>query len=442
MRDASPARIARHPPAAQRINPLAFTQAASRAPPTGRRSRLATVPRTFFMSTNPIVQAIKTGQAPKMARLAAARGMLPLGPEESLEALVALAGDSDEEIKSAASASLEGFNAQKLRPVVENPDLSPEVLGYLATWQRLPRELYQPVILHNQVPDDALAHLAKTATTGDVIELIALKQQSLIRNPAIIEAILSNPVRTPEAERRAREVKQEFFEKDFGAQVVAGEQRAQSDGAAAGEAPAEKVVFYDDLSQFIEADLIDTGDALFEKFEADFGPVENMVGIVDELDLDALFRDEVVQDLLGEQAEPERISVLARIARMTVKEKIRFALKGTREVRMILVRDPNRPVCAAVIQNPRITEAEIEAISNLKGINEEVLRLIGNNRNWTKNYAIILNLCKNPKTPVPLTLNFLNRLQNRDLRELAKSKNVPEVIRQMAARINTKRSQG
>jgi hypothetical protein len=357
-----------------------------------------------------------------------------------LEALVTLAHDGDDEIKAAATSSLGAFNASKLRPIVENPDLSPDVLGFLAGWRHTPHELFQPIILHQQTPDDALERLAETATFGDIVELIALKQQSLIRRPSIIEAILANPVRTPEAERRAREVKLEFFEKEFGAQVVAGETKAQAEGGGAAAA-REDVVYYDDFSEFIEADLVDTGDALFDAFEEEFGPVDSMVGIVDDIDFSLLFGDETVQQLM-EDASPERISVLAKITKMSVKERIRFALKGTREVRLILVRDPNRPVCTAVIQNPKITEAEIEAISNLKGIHEDVLRLIGKNRNWTKSYAVILNLSRNPKTPVPTTMNFLQRLQNRDLRDLSKSKNVPEVVRQMAQRLHQKRQTG
>jgi hypothetical protein len=393
------------------------------------------------MSTNPILSAIKSGQAPRMAKLAAARGMLPLGPEESLEALVALGGDEDEEVRAAAASSLEGFNAAKLRPIVENPDVPPEVLGFLANWQAFPRELYQPLIFHRAIPDEALELLAKTARSGEVVEVISLKQQSLIRCPGIIDAILGNPVRTPEAERRAREVREEFFEKEYGAQLVAEEQRAQTAPEEAEPEPTPST-FYDDLLQFIEPDLLDSGQELMLRFEEQYGPIADGKDEVGEtIDLNALLLDETFERLL-EDDTPERVSVLARIVRMTVKERIQFALKGTREVRMILVRDPNRQVAAAVINNPRITDNEIEAICNLRSVHEEVLRLIGAHRLWARNYSVIHNLVRNPKTPIPTTMNFLNRIQSRDLRQLSRNKNVPESVRTMAARIYTKRSQG
>ena len=395
------------------------------------------------MSSNPIVESIRSGQAPRVARLAAARGVLPLGAEETLEILISLDGDEDDEIRTTAGQTLDGYTSARLRPIIDNPDAPPRVLSFLASWKGLPRDLYQPVILHPATSDEALAGLASTSDSGEIIEIISLKQQSLIRYPAIIDAILRNPRRTPDADRRAREIRQEFFEKEFGAQVIAEEQRAQATAEAAAPAVApDEIVFYEDVAQFIEADLIETGDALFEQFEEVFGPIDEMPGLSDEtLDFEALFASEAFPADLKEEA-PERITVLARITKMTVKERIRFALKGTREVRMILIRDPNRPVCAAVISNPRITLAEVEAIANLRGVNEEVLRLIGSNRAWIKSYHVIHNLVRNPKTPVQITLGLLNRIQNRDLRELGKNKNVTEVIRTMAGRLYLKRQTG
>jgi len=46
-------------------------------------------------STNPVVQAIISGKAPQPARLAAARGLLPLPQNDLLEVLVALTTSDD-----------------------------------------------------------------------------------------------------------------------------------------------------------------------------------------------------------------------------------------------------------------------------------------------------------------------------------------------------------
>ncbi len=368
--------------------------------------------------------------------------MLPLAPEETLEALRLLAADEDEEIRTAVTSSVRAFDLTRLKPIVENPETPGSVLGFLASWKSLPRDIYQPLVFHRNVPDESLAALATNSDSSEVIEIVSLKQQALIQHPAIIDAILKNPRRTPESERRALEVRKEFFEKDFGAQIIEGEQRAQA--AEAASSRPETVTMLDDLAQFIEQDLVDTGEALYEQFIEEYGTIADL----DEpmhapaFDIEALFEGEEFLEYREDDEFTERISVLARISSMSVKDRIRFALKGTREVRMILIRDPNRPVSAAVIGNPRITDQEIETISALKSVNEEVLRLIGMNRNWTRSYAVIHNLVRNPKTPVALSLNFLNRIQSKDLRGLSLNKNVPEIIRSMANRMHMKRQHG
>lgn len=384
-----------------------------------------------------------------MAKLAAAKGMLPLAPEEMLEALRLLSVDDDVEIQEAVGATVLTFDSGRLKPIVEDAGTSASILGFIATWTSIPRDVYQPLIFHQNTPDQALAAIAVASELGEILELVALKQQALINHPAIIDAILANPRRTPEAERRAKEVREEFFEKQYGAQIIEGEQRAQSDDASAVAEPVaepEKVVRIEDLfAEFIEADLIDTGDEMLLEFEEQFGKIDDIHDLIEEaegFDVEQFLAGEEFADIIDKEMFEERVTVLARIARMSVKDRIRFALKGTREVRMILIRDPNRPVCAAVIMNPRITDQEIETISALKSVNEEVLRLISLSRAWTRNYAVIHNLVRNPKTPVALSLNFLNRIQSRDLRALGQNKNIPEVIRTMAGRMFLKRQVG
>ena len=308
------------------------------------------------ISTNPIIDSIASGSAPRVAKLAAARGMLPLGAEDMIEALRLLTTDVDDEVRSAATSTLKSYDMGRLRPVVENPNAPASVVSFLATWKWLPRDLYQPLIFHENMPDEALETMAATSELAEVIELVALKQQSLIRTPTIIDAILANPRRTPEAERRAREIKQEFFEKEYGAGVVAGEQRAQAGVAEPEPEPEPQVVHFDDLSQFIEPDLVDTVDVLYQEFLDGYGITEKDLPPDDiaernEFDIASFFAGEEFEDAFeDEEGNEERVSVLARIARMSTKDRIKFALKGTREVRMILIRDPNRPVCAAVLQ--------------------------------------------------------------------------------------------
>ena len=122
-------------------------------------------------------------------------------------------------------------------------------------------------------------------------------------------------------------------------------------------------------------------------------------------------------------------STLQRIASMTVAQRIGVAMKGSREERAILIRDPNKIVAVAVLSSPKMTETEIESVAKMASISEEVLRIVANNRAWTKRYGVIVALARNPKTPVAISMNLLARLSERDLRAISQDKNVPEVLR-------------
>jgi len=110
-------------------------------------------------------------------------------------------------------------------------------------------------------------------------------------------------------------------------------------------------------------------------------------------------------------------------------ERLKAALKGSREMRAILVRDPNKMISSAVLSSPKLTEQEVEGISRMANVPEEVLRMIGAHRAWMKNYSIVLGLAKNPKTPLAMSLTLMHRLSDRDLNQLSVDRNVPEPLR-------------
>jgi hypothetical protein len=114
---------------------------------------------------------------------------------------------------------------------------------------------------------------------------------------------------------------------------------------------------------------------------------------------------------------------------MTVAQRIGLAMKGSREERAILIRDANKIVAVAVLGSPKMTENEVENIAKMPSLSDEILRIIGNNRAWTKRYGIIAALVRNPKTPVAISMNLLGRLSERDLRSISTDRNVPEVLR-------------
>ena len=121
------------------------------------------------------------------------------------------------------------------------------------------------------------------------------------------------------------------------------------------------------------------------------------------------------------------------LAGLPIKKKIKLASKGTREQRAQLIRDPNKLVAGAVLSSPKLTDAEVESFAKMANVAEEVLRVIGNNRTWLKNYGVALGLVKNPKTPPAISMQLLQRVNERDMKMLAIDRNVPESLR-LAAR--------
>ena len=146
--------------------------------------------------------------------------------------------------------------------------------------------------------------------------------------------------------------------------------------------------------------------------------------------------DEPLIDTESESDEPEgddRQSGVTALAAMTFPQRLKAAMKGTREQRAILVRDANKLISTSVLSSPKVSGAEVESFARMQNVSEDVLRIIGSNRAWLKSYGVILALAKNPKTPIGMSMNFMGRLTAKDVAKLAVDRNVPEALR-IAAR--------
>lgn len=396
-------------------------------------------------STNPVVEAVLSGKAPAPARMMAARGLLPLAQNDLLEVLVALTADDDAEVAAAATATLEAQEPVALAEVASSGEAAPAVLSYLATRAAGVTRAVQEALAQNALtPDAAVAALARATTEGPVLEIISVNQQRLIRAPEIIEALLWNPARTPDAERRARETQREFFEKERGARQIADEMRARGMAAAA-EFVESSVSFGEEGGVSLDdawliAEHIEVSD---EDIDDSWLPSERIEELLDETHEQRVANFErILGETRAEGGElaPERVSLIRRIMFMKVKDRVKLGMKGDREARAILIRDSNKVVATAVIHNPRITDQEIEAISSMRTVSDEVLRLIALNRAWARSYTVVHNLARNPRTPIMTAMNILPRLHTRDLKALAQNRNVSENVRRQAYRLSSTRS--
>ena len=392
-------------------------------------------------SQNPAVRAILEGTAPPQARMAAASGMLPLPQSDLLEVLVNLRQEDDPEIAEAATETLAEQDREDLLAAATNDETSPTVLDYLVTLSGEHKQIHEAVILNRNTSDRAIANLAAATQEGSLLELISLNQQRLVRFPAIIDAILENDGRSAEASRRARETKKEFFEKERGAQQIAQELRARGNSAAAEFfESAELGEGFSAEDAWLIASHIEVSDA---DLDNSWMPAERYEELQVETSAEraANFAKVLEHERLETGEVPaERVSLIRRIMFLNARDRMKLAMKGDREARGILIRDSNRMVAVAVINNPRVTDQEVENIAAMRTVADEVLRLIALNRAWARSYTIIHNLVRNPRTPIPTAITTLPRIRTRDLQNLTQNRNVSEAVRRQATRLAQVRS--
>ena len=144
-------------------------------------------------------------------------------------------------------------------------------------------------------------------------------------------------------------------------------------------------------------------------------------------------RSEIVKVKKSPEARTQ--TILQKIQKLSVSNKIHLALRGGKEIRSILLRDPSKEVVLTVLENPKLTDTEIELISKSRSIPDEVLRKITKKREWMRNYNVVLGLVTNPKTPPGISVVLVNELKTRDLAILEKNKNVVEGVRAIAKKI-------
>ena len=319
----------------------------------------------------------------------AAQAALPLKSDDLLELLTDLVRDPEAEVREAAQASLAGFPGAELLPVLKHRDTPAAVLAWAVAY-RPERELREVALQNPSLADDAIEALAPSLST-DLAELVVINQVRLLRRTSLLEALEANPGLSNDQKRRLRELRETF---KIGAQIAPAPPPPPPAPAPPSLAPEDEVQ--------LAAPTMTEAEAIAAWLGAD------------------------------ERQEPEKVSAIQKIYRMNSAEKLIAALKGNRQDRALLVRDPNRMVWAAVLGSPSLTDAEIESFSAMRNISDQALRTIGGDREWTKKYAVVSNLVKNPRTPIGVSMNLVSRLTPRDLKAVVVDKNVPEAVRKHA----------
>jgi len=358
------------------------------------------MPEPFDIGQLPAAaQKILGAAAPKPAKMMAAKGIIPgLKPGEIVTVLALLGNDEDAKIAEGARATL-----GNLPPPILNGALGASLPGFVtelfAQAYATNHEVIEQLLRQPAITESALTRLAEAADER-AGELIATNEALMLKHPGAIEKLYMNErVRMSTADRLLELAVRNGIELSIPAYKEAAAAIQNELIPEASEEPT-----YDDM--------------LFEET----GRIARETALSGDDDTHEV-------DEEGEERVREKFLPLhARIAAMTITQKIRRAMVGAAAERLMLVRDPNRLVAAAAAKSPRMQEPEAVRITASRAVSDDVLRIIALNREFTRSYQVKLNLVVNPRTPFTFASRLVPHIRDADLKKLAKSKNVTGAI--------------
>jgi len=339
-------------------------------------------PKKIRIRLSPQAERYVQHDAPREVRLMASKGALPLPPIELAAVLFALMHDPDAEVKSTARDSLENLPDSVCHTVL-NGETHPAVLAHLAHAFHEDEARLEMLALNSATDDRTIAFLAATPYKR-LVDIISNNQVRLVRSSAIVDALGANPL-------TGRAVIERILN-FLGVDTVAGEDTFE--GASGTEdvsneqaEAALKAILGEDLGRFAQE-------------------------LVHESDSD-------------DEPNIDDGNLYSLIQSMSVMQKIKLARMGNREARGLL--------------SPKMTLQEVATIAKARNVSDEVLRVIARNREWTRDYQVKCGLATNPKSPLTEAMKFVNYLQDRELKNLMRSKDVPTAIATHARRILMKK---
>jgi len=394
-----------------------------------------------------MIELMRQSAVPANVMRSAARGALALPPPEMIEILVYLT--TNPVFAEQAKMTLAGWDEPSSLLVASDPGTPNEVLEYMVHPQnRRPRLI--PALLENpSVEERHLLDMAQTESRELVDMLLASKR--VRRSPNVLHALATNPHLSPEESEKVDQALRALGEDAAGpadepavlpAVIEAlDEETAKYLAEHAAEIAAEEGKGFSLVGA--HEDHAEAAAIAAAAGAAPAGP-EASVAAAPAPTGDAAATAAAVATQKGAAQKPpeerERISVIQKIARLTVGERVQLAMKGTKDERFVLIRDGSKVVSSAVLESPKVSDAEIETFAAMKNVQESVLRGITMKRKFMKNYAVIRCLVNNPRLPLDLGLSLMNHLLVNDLKVLSMNKNISETLRKMALKTYKQKS--
>src|SRR5512137_2689557 len=349
-------------------------------------------------------------KSPVVIRMMGAKGLVPaVAPGDLATLLYFLSFDPDPGVRETAAKTAAGLPERVWSAALRSEGLDAPVLDWLADRMESASAALQAILLNPATSDETVARLAPFVP-APLVEIIRQNELRLLRHDDIVRGLCQNP----------------------------NAPASTTDGAC--DFCVRNGLVLLDVPQLVEAHRRVHGTDPAAKAQED-----SAARLMDE------YRAELAHEVDGDattsmppptpEQEQKRQNMTQRVLKMSVAEKIKLATLGNREARTLLLRDSNRLVSLAAAQSPRMTDGEILGLANSKTASADVLRYIYEGRDFTKIYALRAALVRNPKVPLPTALKFLPTLQEKDIKELARDRNVPATVQAQAKAWMEKREQ-
>ena len=336
-------------------------------------------------------------KAPAPLRMMGAKGLVPaVAPVDLVTLLFLLTFDADEAVRATAARTAEGLPDKIYGVALRSDGLRGEVIEWLSERLATKDAALELVLLNPATRDETIARLAPVVSQP-LAEIVRQNELRLLRHDDIIRGLCRNPSALASTVDGACE-----FCVRNGLMLLDVPQLVEAHKRIHGVDPTAKPPE-------------DTAQQLMQDYAAELA-------------------HEAPPDLAAETPveEQKKLNMTQRVLRMSVAEKIKLATLGNKEARTLLLRDSNKLVCMAAVTSPRITDGEVMVLANSRTLNSDVLRHIYSNREYLKIYAIKMSIVKNPKVPLPTALKYMYTLQERDIKDLARDRNVPQTIQAQA----------
>ncbi|MBN1946381.1 MAG: hypothetical protein JW797_11945 [Bradymonadales bacterium] len=348
--------------------------------------------------------------SPAPLRLLAAKGVVPMAPEEMALVLYQLSLDRDPRVVSAATETI-----LKTPPAILSTafsaDVPPEVLDWAAELFSKNQETLNILVLNPVLADSTLESISRSAETA-TCDLIAENQVRLLKVPRIIEALYMNPKARMSTVDKLVDLARRNGVPLTGLPSIRGLLES-----------TEPIVPSTPLPPQPPKDVEDH-DALFAQFLA-------------QSQIEEATQSE--SEPLDDEEKKAPASRMVFLSNLPVSQRIRFATLGNRDDRNFLIRDSNRLVHLAVVNSPKATEQDAINWSYNRSLPEGVISSIANHREWLRNYQVKVNLISNPKLPLQSALRILPHLLPRDLKALSTNRNIPHQLTRQAKELLNKR---